>query len=46
MPASSARFMVWKGGVEVAMILTRVSVTDWVAAAPSWMELPFLEPLV
>ena len=46
MPANSARFIVCEGGVEVTMILTRVSEAGWVAAAPRGVEPPFFEPSV
>ena len=46
MPASSARLIVWEGGVEVTRILTLVSEAGWVAAAPRGELLPFLEPSV
>ena len=46
MPTNSARLMVCEGGVEVTIILMRVSEAGWVAAAPRGEELPFFEPSV
>jgi hypothetical protein len=46
MQDSSARLMVREGGVEFTMILTRVPVAGWVAAAPSGEDLPLLDPSV
>ena len=45
-PASSARLMVWEGGVEVTRILMLVSEAGWVAAAPRGELPPFFEPSV
>ena len=44
MPANSARFIVWGGGVEVNRILILVSEAGWVAAAPRGELPPFFEP--
>ena len=46
MPASSPRFIVCEGGVEVTRILILVSEAGWVAAAPRGYEPPFFEPFV
>jgi hypothetical protein len=46
MQASSARFIVCEGGVEITRILNRGSEAGGVAAAPRGDEPPFFEPSV
>jgi hypothetical protein len=46
MPANSARLMVCEGGIEVTIILMRVSEAGWVVAALREEEPLFLEPSV